>query len=122
MGTRKKWSSAQVKERQELAAERRRIRKEPSSSKRRVLELALSRRLIDSTFLDKEPDLDKTRWVEYGYMSPLERTELFCSTYVELFRHFHGKYRDCSKAAKQQPIDPDLLTNAPGEIVGLWRA
>lgn len=122
MAQRKKWCGSRIRERQELAAERRRIRKEPSSSMRRVLELTLSRKLINATILSKEPDLDKTCWVEYGYLSPLERTELFCSTYLKLFRHFYEKYRDYHAAAKQKPVDEELLANAPSEIVSLWRA
>jgi hypothetical protein len=121
-GRAKKWSGARVRERHELAAERRHIRKEPSSAKRRILELALSRKIIDPKFLAKEPSLTETRWVEYGYLSPLECTERFTRTYLELFRHFHEKYVNYATAAKQKPVDPDLFMNDPGEISSLWRA
>ena len=119
---RRKWSGTQAQERQRLAAERRKIRQEPSPVRRRALELTMSRKMIASKYLEREPELSASRWVAYGYLSALECTELFCRAYIDCYRHYYEKYRDALTAEEQRPMHAELLLNAPGEITSLWHA
>lgn len=121
-GKRHKWSRTRVKAREELAAERAQAQQEPTPMRRRAQELVLVREVIDPAFLAAEPSLSQTQWVQYGYMSPLERTELFCRLYLEAYRCHYAKYRDSSTAHEKCPIDLELFKNEPGEINSLWRA
>ena len=109
-------------ERHALAAERRSIFKEPSSDKRRVLELALSRKVITPTSLDRECALAQTRWVAYAYMTPLACTELFCRLYLATYRHHYAQHRNGLSADEQLPVDPELIKNDPDEISSFWHA
>lgn len=121
-GRRKKWSGGKIQERQELAAQRRRIQKEPSAVIRRTMELAISCQVIDKRFLEAESHLTQTRWVEYGYLSPLECTEIFCRMYLSAYQRYYEKYRDSSKASDRKPVDPELFKNDHREINSLWHA
>lgn len=111
-----------IKKREKRAAERMQAQQEPTPARRRVQELVLVREVIDPAFLAEEPSLSQSQWVQYGYMSALERTELFCSMYLETYRRHHAKWRDINTADEQCPIDPELFKNEPSEINSLWRA
>lgn len=117
-----KRSGPRVRARQKLAGERERAQQEATPMRRRVQELVLVREIIDPAFLAAEPSLLQTQWVQYGYMSSLERTELFCRLYLEAYRRDYAKYRDCNRAHERCPVDPELFKNEPGEINSLWHA
>lgn len=121
-GKRHKRSRTRVKERERRAAERVQAQQEPTPARRRVQELVLVREVIDPAFLAEEPSLSQSQWVEYGYMSALERTELFCRMYLEIYRRHYARYRDSITADEQCPVDPELFKNEPSEINSLWRA
>jgi len=121
-GKRHKRSRTRVKEREKRAAEHVQAQQEPTAARRRVQELVLVREVIDPAFLAEEPSLSQSQWVQYGYMSALERTELFCRTYLEIYRRHYARYRDCITADEQFPVDPELFRNEPSEINSLWHA
>ncbi|MGY0619873.1 hypothetical protein [Lysobacter sp. A378] len=111
-----------MQERHKLASERRAIRKEPSAIKRRTRELAIARKVVDSKSLEREPELTPSAWVAYGYLSALERTELFCEAYLDCYRRYYARYKDMSTAEEQQPIARELFNNEPSEINSFWNA
>lgn len=117
-----KRSGTRIKEREKLAAERVQAQQEPTPARRRVHELVLAREIIDPAFLAEEPSLSQSQWVQYGYMSALERTELFCRMYLETYRRHYERFRDYSTAHEKCPVDPELFKNEPSEINSLWRA
>lgn len=121
-GKQHKRSRTHVKEREKRATERARAQQEPTPMGRRVQELVLVREIIDPAFLAEEPSLDQSRWVQYGYMSALERTELFCRLYLGTYRRHYGCFRDYNAAHEKCPVDPELFKNEPSEINSLWRA
>jgi hypothetical protein len=119
---RKKWLGSSIKDRRDIATTRRRIRGEQHPLKRRLQEIAFTREHIDKALLDEEAALNESCWLAYGYMTPLERTELFCLLYLRIFRHYFEKYRNWASAADQNPIDPELFRNDRREITSFWRA
>ena len=118
----KKWTLQRMEERSALAKEREAIRKDADPLRRRVREISFSRKLIDAGLLASEADLDQTRWIQYGYMSPLERTERFSLEYLKAVRRFHEKYIDAGEAQLLRPVDTELFKNKRDEISALWRA
>lgn len=121
-GKQHKRSRTRGKEREKRAAERVQAQQQPTPAGRRVQELVLVREIIDPAFLAEEPSLAQSRWVQYGYMSALERTELFCRMYLETYRRHYGRFRDYNAAHEKCPVDPELFKNEPSEINSLWRA
>lgn len=119
---RRKRSTTKVRTRMKLAARRHTVSRETNPFLRRANELALCLQVIDKSALAHEPALVSSAWIEYGYMGPLERTELFCKEYAKAYKRFFAKYHDSFKAGDLQPIDEELLKNDPGEISSLWRA
>lgn len=118
----RKWTSRKIGERHALSMRRIVIRKDPKPERRKIRELSLTREIIAPEILDLEPDLATTRWVAYGYLSPLECTELFCGAYLKSYRHFFGKFYDASAVDDLAPVDPRLLRNDEREITCLWKA
>jgi len=121
-GKQHKRSRTRVREREKRATERVQAQQEPTLARRRVQELVLVREVIDPAFLAEEPSLSQSQWVQYGYMSALERTELFVRMYLEIYRRHYAKYRNYITADEQCPVDPELFKNEPSEINSLWRA
>jgi len=84
---------------------------------------SLVRTWIDNDTLLVEPDLRDLMWVQYRYMSPLERTELFTQEYIAAYRRAHARYcGDADTAAKKQPVDEVFVRNDMGDMNCLWYA
>lgn len=89
---------------------------------RRKAEVAFQRRYIDSDILAKEPSLQATVWPEYGYETPLQRTQRFAQEYFAAYRRAHARYVDPVGTYKPRAIDPNLGINSPADITSLWKA
>jgi hypothetical protein len=118
----KKWSSDQVKARRALASKLRTYRKSSSALDVWIGELAIVRQSVKEEHLRDEPDLAKTRWVTYSYMSALKCTELFGELYLDAYRTWYERLKDYSTAADQRPVSAELFLNDARQINGLWRA
>jgi hypothetical protein len=89
---------------------------------RRKAEVGFQRRYIDADLLAKEAALQATVWPEYGYDTPLQRTQRFAQEYYAAYRRAHAKYIDPDGTYKPRPIHPNLGMNAPADITSLWKA
>ena len=83
---------------------------------------ALIRTWIERKVLQQEPSLQEMAWVEYRYMEPLERTELFTRLYFEVYVEVTRKHFPKQDADKKQPVDHDYVRNDLGVMNALWAA
>jgi hypothetical protein len=112
---------------QELAARKRHqdltsARAEPSPERRLRAETRLIRTWIDHRLLADEPALQQLAWVQYGFESPLQRTERFAAAYLVAYRTAFVTHFPDLGPDKRQPIDPVLALNDLGVINALWKA
>jgi hypothetical protein len=91
-------------------------------SRQLAIKSAFARALIDSAHLEREVELESSCWIEYAYMHPWDRTDLFTQTYLDVYRTFYRKYFDASIAANRLPCGPTLIENARSFISGIWAA
>jgi len=113
-----------------LAAKRERLRR-----KKRLAELMAQQRTsqqlveigeflrchVEPKWRLEEPALTQSCWVEYGYLSALERTCRFTEVYATIYRRFWEKYVNHSNAEDQKPTD-HWAGNTQTEMTSFWRA
>ncbi|GAB3097181.1 hypothetical protein [Lysobacter terrae] len=98
------------------------VRARPDRTTRLVGEVALTRTWLDQRHLDAEPHLQDLMWVQYRYMTPLQRTELFAREYLAAYRRAYGRHFDPVKVAVLRPISDTLAGCSPDEINALAHA
>jgi len=92
-------------------------------AQRRIMTDCLVRTWIDHETLIAEPDLQDLMWVQYRYLPPLERTELFAQEYIAAYRRAYARWcGSADDAAKKQPCIDELVRNDLGEMNCLWKA
>ena len=94
----------------------------PNEAERFVRSSSLLREIIQPEWLAEEYELKDKRWIAYGYMSPLECTQLFTRVYDEKVRHFYAKYYDSAGADGLRPVQLNFLMNEQRVMSQLWRA
>jgi hypothetical protein len=94
----------------------------PTPANRLVGVSAFVRAHIQSGLLAEEPALAETCWIEYAYMTPLDRTELFTRAYVEVFRMKWEQYVDYATASEKCPAEEEFSLNTREEMTALWKA
>lgn len=112
---------------QELAARKRvqdlaSARAEPTNARRLQVETRLTRTWIDAGLLADEPALQELAWVEYLFMTPLERTERFAAEYLAAYRNALATHFPEIDAGARQPIKSSYVANDLGVMNALWRA
>lgn len=95
---------------------------EAPPSRQHALKSAFARSHIDPNHLEHEVDLEDTCWIEYAYMHPWDRTDLFTSKYLDVYRRFYEKYVDASIADSRLPAAHKLIDNDRAFISGIWAA
>lgn len=110
-----------------LAASRRKAElAKARSGKRRgdnlIQQSKLVRTWIDGKLLQQEPSVQQMAWVQYRYMTPLERTELFTKTYFNEYVSLIKKHFPDADASKKQPVDVEFVGNEAGVMSSLWSA
>ncbi|RDY67716.1 hypothetical protein DX912_07270 [Lysobacter soli] len=98
------------------------VRTRPDPTARLVGEVALTRSWFDQRHLDAEPHLQDLMWVQYRYMTLLQRTELFAREYVAAYRRAYGRHFDPIKVAMLRPLSTTLAGCSPDEINALAHA
>ena len=119
---------------------RRKSAKKREEAHQRVLDLIAARRLndpdqrgltvdclvrtwIDHETLLAEPGLQDLMWVEYRYMTPLERTELFTQKYIDAYRRAYAHWcGSADEAARKKPCELQFARNDIGDMNCLWTA
>lgn len=86
-----------------------------------VAEVELARELR-AEVRDAEPDLAQTCWVEYGFMTPFQRTEVFVREYARQWVRYYERFIDVHAAKETKPINERLIANSRGEFASLWAA
>lgn len=122
MALRRKWSSPHLLDSHARARELRAGRSQPGRWSGLIAELSFAREYLSEETLRDEPGLAQSTWLAYGYMSAVERTELFAREYEAVFRRLHGQYKDHNEAQSMQPVHPELVRNARAEMTSLWKA
>lgn len=72
--------------------------------------------------LEAEPAAAATAWAGYRHLSPVERTELFNQTYIDVYRELYGRYIDAAAGLRKQPVKTQLAANGLQVIRCLWKA
>lgn len=94
----------------------------PHRGLRHIRETALARAWIDSKLLEDESALQELAWVEYRYMTPLARTELFTKMYFEAYLRVYAKRFPDEDSSKKRPCEIEFARNSPRVMSALWRA
>ncbi|HEL2981879.1 TPA: hypothetical protein ACOEBF_001082 [Stenotrophomonas maltophilia] len=94
----------------------------PHPGLRHIREAALSRAWIDSKLLEDESALQELAWIEYRYMTPLARTELFSKMYFEAYLRAYAKRFPGEDVSKKRPCEIDFERNSTRVMNALWRA
>lgn len=95
-------------------------RSHPSEGQALLEQCRVLHDIIKPELLEEEPELLKTRWPEYGYLSAFEATEAFTRTYVELYAELRGRFVDSDP--HRCPVEPDFVLNDPGTMNALFAA
>jgi hypothetical protein len=90
-------------------------------TERYLAEAVFQRSYVSKKLLAREPTLQQTTWPEYGYMTPLERTQRFANEYVAAYRRQWTSV-DPLQAGNKQPLAGNLGRISVGELNSLWRA
>lgn len=98
------------------------VRALPKVSDRKIGETNLVRSWIEKKQLESEPDLQGMCWLEYSYMTPLERTELFTHEYEKAYLAAYAKAFPDEDVTKKRPINPVFAANDPGVMNAMWKA
>lgn len=77
---------------------------------------------ITPDHLQAEPTAAVTAWAGYEHLSPVERTELFNQTYIDVYRELHGRYIDAAAGPRKQPVKAQLAANGLQVLRCLWKA
>lgn len=85
-------------------------------------ETAFVRTWIERKHLLADPELQQMAWVQYRYMTPLERTELFTRTYRDMYIKLYAKHFPEGDVDKKQPIDVEFARNESRVMNAMWRA
>lgn len=97
-------------------------RAQPTRMTRFVAEQRLVRTWIDHKLMEDEGALQELAWVEYRYLTPLQRTELFTRIYIATYRKLYQEQHPDEDASKKQPCNEELVRNELSEITSLWKA
>lgn len=97
-------------------------RKLPQKSARIVRETALTRTWIDARLLEDESAVQELAWVEYRYLTPLARTELFTTMYHDAYIKVYAKRFPEADSSKKQPCAKEFARNSPSVMSALWKA
>jgi hypothetical protein len=82
----------------------------------------LVRTWIEAKLLEREPALQEMAWVEYRYMSALDRTELFTRLYHDIYIELYREFFPEKDAGKKRPVEPDFFRNDASAMKALWSA
>ena len=74
--------------------------------------------IIDPAVLAEEPQVQPTRWPEYGYMNAFEAMEAFTKTYVEVYPYLRKRVESDPHPC---PVNADFVRNDPGIMNALYR-
>ncbi|WP_143703875.1 MULTISPECIES: hypothetical protein [Luteimonas] len=85
-------------------------------------ESRFQRQYIQRELLAKEPLLQQSTWIEYGYLTPMERTELFAEEFREASLHAYAKYVDLGVRLNREPLEASFGKNSVAEMNSLWKA
>lgn len=94
----------------------------PSQVHRLVARSTFIRAFIEPERLGSERKLSETCFVAYAYMLPLERTQLFLTEYLAVYRRWWEKVHDCNEAPHQCPMSERLAENDQRDLNALWGA
>lgn len=92
------------------------VRKRPLDKSRQIGVDALARTWIDDGILQVEPLLQESMWVQYRYMSPWDRNELFYRAYLAKCKEYYGPKHH------ESPVAGKLAWCSLGEINAINRA
>lgn len=98
------------------------VRARAKGSDRKMGEAMLVRGWIEKKRLEMEADLQGMTWMEYRYMTPLERTELFTKEYHKAYLAAYAKAYPDEDVSKKRPINPVFAANDIGIMNALWNA
>src|SRR4051794_11921332 len=91
----------------------------PHAAHRLILEMAA---WIPRERLALESTLDRTKWFDYRFMSPMKATVLFATDYQNAFRVKHGTTFSTQEAPKKRGIPLAGILTSSQELNGHWRA
>ncbi|BCT91143.1 hypothetical protein LYSHEL_01670 [Lysobacter helvus] len=97
-------------------------RKIVSRRERVIAELKLIRTWIERVDLELEPVVQETAWVQYRYMSPLDRTELFTQAYRAVYVEMIATHFPDDDPSKKNPIEAEFARNSFADMKCLWNA
>lgn len=118
----KKKGERQQREARNRVAALTQVRMRSDVNRRLVGEVAYTRTWIDSVALSAEPLLHDLMWVEYRYMTPWARIELFHAAYVQAYLRAYAQHFDPIDLAKKRPLASSLAGCSPDEINALATA
>lgn len=94
----------------------------PQPAARIVRETALTHTWIDAKLLEDESAVQELAWVEYRYMTPLARTELFTTMYYGAYLKAYAKRFPEADISKKKPCEMEFARNSPSVMSALWKA
>lgn len=77
---------------------------------------------VEPSLLREEPELMRTKWFDYRFISPIEATERFAQAYVDAFRMKYCSNFDIATADRRRALMHGGLRSNPREFTSLWRA
>lgn len=119
---RRKHSPSAKKERQDRLHQLANVTGLGSPAARLIGVTGFVRAQLPGYLLMKEPALCDTCWVEYAYMTPLKRTQMFTHDFVSVFRRKWAQYFDYRTGSEKCPAEEEFALNTPSEMTALWTA
>lgn len=122
LGKPKKKSGKLLFEAHARAADRTALRRLEDPETRSRGESRFQRQYIQRDLLVREAALQQSSWVEYRYMTPLERTELFAQEFAAGSLLCFAKHIDRARPRNREPVASSLEKNSVAEMNSLWKA
>lgn len=96
-------------------------RSNPSQSAGFLEESRMLREYLDPKRIAEERDLDGKAWFAYGYLTPMQRNEIYTRDYVAAFRDLYPTLSGDPSKAPYNPVHPDFVRNTPDIMSALSR-
>jgi hypothetical protein len=96
-------------------------RANPSPTTGCIEECRMLRQYLDPKRIAEERDLDGKAWFAYGYLTPMQRNELYTQEYVAAFRDLFPTLSGHPSKAPYNPVNSDFVRNTPDIMSALNR-
>jgi hypothetical protein len=93
----------------------------PDQDERRAAIDGWVRSWIRPDALEAEPAAAATAWAGYQHLSPLERTELFNQSYIDVYREMYTQHIDAEVGPHKKPVKEQYARNGLQTLRCLWK-